>query len=307
MKKPFLIFCILFVFSLGIPCSRDRSENFSVLRGPYLGQKPPGMTPEVFAPGIISKRLSVHSAALFSPDGNEVYWTVMNDPDPFRILFMKRENNVWSRPEEVPFSGAADDTNPFFSAEGKTLFFKSTRGDVIALWKTEREKGTWSDPKNLGSPFSNQGLAWQASVTREGVIYFVKSTGVIGSHDIYRAGIENGAYGPAEKIASPVNSDIDDWQVFIDPDEEYIIFGRWQPSNPQKQNGLYISFKMKNGSWSKPVNLGKEINGDHGAYWPSVTTDKKYLFFVSDMDNGHWHYDVYWVDARIIEELKSGK
>jgi len=29
-------------------------SDFPILKGPYLGQKPPGMTPEIFAPGIIS-------------------------------------------------------------------------------------------------------------------------------------------------------------------------------------------------------------------------------------------------------------
>lgn len=44
-----------FVFSsvLGFSgCSAQ--EEFPVLTGPYLGQEPPGMTPEIFAPGIIS-------------------------------------------------------------------------------------------------------------------------------------------------------------------------------------------------------------------------------------------------------------
>lgn len=29
-------------------------EDFPVLKGPYLGQKPPGMTPDIFAPGFVS-------------------------------------------------------------------------------------------------------------------------------------------------------------------------------------------------------------------------------------------------------------
>jgi hypothetical protein len=30
------------------------AESFPVLRGPYLGQTPPGATPEAFAPGVVS-------------------------------------------------------------------------------------------------------------------------------------------------------------------------------------------------------------------------------------------------------------
>jgi predicted small lipoprotein YifL len=41
----------------------------------YLGQNPPGKTPRVFAPGIISVDANFeHSAAVFSPDHCEVFW-----------------------------------------------------------------------------------------------------------------------------------------------------------------------------------------------------------------------------------------
>lgn len=300
MKKLIWIISVMLISATN---SFAQQKEFPKLTGPYLGQKPPGMTPEMFAPGIISKRLSVHSSPCFSPDKKEVYWTVMNNQEPMRIVFMKEENGFWTQPQKVSFTGEAADANPFFSTNGRILFFKSLRGNISALWKTERENGTWSDPQNLGSPFSSTGLAWQASVTRDGVIYFVKSTSGFGSHDIYKARRKNRTYGLAEKIAPPVNSTVDDWQVFIEPDEEYIIFGRYQkPNHPL--NGLYVSFLNKNGNWTEPIRMGKEINGDHGAYWPYVSPDKKYLFFVSDMDNGNWHYDVYWVNAKIIEELK---
>ena len=34
--------------------SKEKTNDWPVLKGPYIGQKPPGMTPEIFAPGIIS-------------------------------------------------------------------------------------------------------------------------------------------------------------------------------------------------------------------------------------------------------------
>ncbi|MFC1639236.1 hypothetical protein ACFL3B_00565 [Gemmatimonadota bacterium] len=46
--------------------------------GPYLGQTPPGNTPEIFAPGIISTGMNEVEAA-FSPDGTELYKTL--DPN----------------------------------------------------------------------------------------------------------------------------------------------------------------------------------------------------------------------------------
>ena len=45
------------------------------LDGPYLGQDPPGLEPEVFAPGIVSTRWGQEFGITFSPDGKEVYFT----------------------------------------------------------------------------------------------------------------------------------------------------------------------------------------------------------------------------------------
>ena len=56
-----------------------QQSNFPTLKGPYLGQKPPGNEPELFAPGILTDIYREHSATKFTPDGEEVFWTrVMN-------------------------------------------------------------------------------------------------------------------------------------------------------------------------------------------------------------------------------------
>jgi Tol biopolymer transport system component len=52
-------------------------DDFPILKGPYLGQKPPGMTPEIFAPGIVSTGLDELNS-VFSPDGDEFYFCVRN-------------------------------------------------------------------------------------------------------------------------------------------------------------------------------------------------------------------------------------
>ena len=52
MKYNYLIFLL---FSILAFSSKSYSrDELPILQGPYLGQKPPGLTPEVFAPGIVS-------------------------------------------------------------------------------------------------------------------------------------------------------------------------------------------------------------------------------------------------------------
>ncbi len=68
-----------------------------VLKGAYLGQDPPGMEPEIFAPGIISTGESEGCSA-FSPDGKEFIFNKFRDSKTF-IYIMKETEGGWSKPK----------------------------------------------------------------------------------------------------------------------------------------------------------------------------------------------------------------
>ena len=46
-----LLCAVLVACAPPAPSDTERFGEFPELRGPYLGQNPPGLTPEVFAPG----------------------------------------------------------------------------------------------------------------------------------------------------------------------------------------------------------------------------------------------------------------
>jgi len=54
---------------------------------------------------------------------------------------------------------------------------------------------------------------------------------------------------------------------------------------------------MRDGSWSQAFDLGSRLNLPGGKMLATISADGKYLFFCN-------REDIYWVDARIIEELK---
>ena len=78
MKKIILIICLLQAAAISI---NARLAEFPKLTGPYLGQKPPGMIPEIFAPGIISQEEFIEFKGAFSPDGKEYYFYRHSLPD----------------------------------------------------------------------------------------------------------------------------------------------------------------------------------------------------------------------------------
>ncbi|UCE22145.1 MAG: PD40 domain-containing protein, partial [Candidatus Aminicenantes bacterium] len=92
-----ILLCIIFLFF-----SYAQQDDFPILKGPYLGQKPPGMTPEVFAPRIISTTEYTELGCTFSPDGKEFYFTRFT-PDR-NIWVCRLKDEVWQKPEPASFN-----------------------------------------------------------------------------------------------------------------------------------------------------------------------------------------------------------
>lgn len=119
---------IIVVLSMGLVCLlgilHAAQDETPVLRGPYLGQAPPGMTPKIFAPGIVSTGFNEHIAS-FTPDGRELFFRMLGAPHGV-TLHMKEEQGVWTKLQTAPFSGRYDAPGAL-SPDGKYLFFSSLR------------------------------------------------------------------------------------------------------------------------------------------------------------------------------------
>jgi TolB protein len=281
--------------------------RFPILEGDYLGQKPPADRAELFGLGIISSIWGLHSTAVFSPDGNEVYWApMMTFPGEIYsrggLLTMKRVKGRWTAPAWVPFSGPdGEDDVPFFSADGKRMYFVSRRplpGETGAgsekIWSVDRAAAGWSQPRPLDEAVNSQQMHWQFSLDRSGNLYFPSAVpGGFGMDDVYVARITAGNYQKPVNLGEPINSAAGESTPFIAPDGSYLIYSR--------QYDLWVSFRGADGAWSAPVKLGPEVNSPEVELCPMVTADGKYLFFLSQRD-GESH--VYWVSATVIEKAQ---
>ena len=95
-------------------------DDFPALSGPYLGQKPPGMTPEVFAPGVVS-RDGIQMKLTMTADGSEILYTE-RDPATNAVSFIirRRTGDSWSEPVVLPYSREYMEIEPSLSPDGKT-------------------------------------------------------------------------------------------------------------------------------------------------------------------------------------------
>lgn len=273
-------------------------ENFLVLKGPYLGQKPPGDTPKLFGPGIISN-CDLHSSVYFSPDGKEVYFSKIDDS--WNIMFMKEVNGRWTQPRFL-WKGLT----PFLSPDGTKLYFSTEEWD---LWIMERSTHGWTEPKNLGPVVNFAGRQDGPSVTNDGTLYY--STMYRGAKGIVRSKFIDGQYSEPEVMEDGINIGQHEAFPFISPDESYIIFSSFRRGSIGLGD-LYISFRRDDDTWTEPKNMGPKINSEAKDRFPYVSPDGRYFFFnssrVSKLNEKRipdGPGNVYWVDARVIEDLKS--
>lgn len=278
----------------------------------YIGQKPPGNVAELFAPGIVSTSSYEHSSPAFSPDGTVVLWTVVDSEYRGSLLEMKYENGKWSKPARPSFADStADDYYPSFSADGSKLFFSSRRklppgypqGGDIRIWEVERNKNDWGKPVPFDTAIS-KGHEFAHSVSNKGVMYFSSAPAGGITFNIMRSAMINRRNTEPTLLPYSVNSlDYEDGP-FIAPDESFLIF---ESQRPEGYLGLYISFRDKKGQWGIPVNMGPGINSGKGERFAKLSPDGKYLFFGSfrNSSTDSRGADIYWIDAKIIDELKK--
>jgi ankyrin repeat protein len=271
--------------------------------GEYFGQELPGLTPVLFAPGIISTREFNERDVTFSPDISEFYFTqwARTPRRKMTIMVATQENDKWTEPTTAPFSGKYADAEAFIDHTGKRIFFISRRpqpGDSTAgsweIWYANRTGTDWNEPQTLASIFKG---CFYPTLTSEGTLYFTSAT-----NDLYSSRFVEGKYLQPESLGNSVNTPADEYNMYVAPDERFIIF---TSSGRQEDFGggdLYISFRDEKGGWTDVKNMGASINSSFHEYCPSFSPDGKYFFFTSDKAGTE---DIYWVDAKIIEQLKK--
>lgn len=293
---------LLMVFLLG---GKTGSDN---LCGVYLGQKPPGNIPVVFAKGIVSTEKNEHSPAIFSKDGNELFWSYY-DKGEHVIMYMQQKDGVWTKPSKFVYGAKFKDGNPFFSSDwSKIIFHSGRRGDRkdgsmnIDFWYIDKTVGKWNKAKMIAFPPNDDQWQLYGCQAASGNFYYTSKT-VEKSRNflLYFSKFNGKTWEKGEPMAEMFNKSTVNWTPYVSPDESYIIFSSDRAGTGESYDecDLYISFKDSNGKWKEPVNMGDKINTDKIERFPWVSPDEKYLFFVRGFG------DVYWVSTDIIDQLKK--
>ncbi len=277
MKKPGML--LLFTLVCAVTASAQDTILFN----------DPPQTPQLLAPGIINTSMGERDFAL-SPDGTELFYTLQAGQGLFQTLIRRTYlgNGTWTAPEIAPFAGNYSDLEPAFTADGNRLYFSSNRPSTgrepkdFDIWYVDKTNGIWGQPQNAGSAINTAADEFFPSVVKDGSLYFTANykTG-IGKEDIYRAQWKNNGFEKPIALDTAVNSISWEFNAFVSPTEDFIIFSSFGRKDEKGGGDLYISRKNKYGKWQPAQNL-EELNSPRLDYSPFVNPSGNILFFTSE-------------------------
>ncbi len=255
----------------------------------YLAQSPPtsSIPKRFFLP--VSPQSFYGERIAISNDGKEIFYTVIRSYYPTAgdtIKYFKYSNNKWTGPFNL-FNGYLA---PALSLTGDTIYLMNN--SIIAQTEYSVRYGeSWSTPRRM---LNNLNWAHYLQVTNSGN-YYVSSipNPTIGNTDWCRV-FMTGTDTNAVSLGLPVCNAYPNYDFFVARDESFMILAR---------DGLHISFRKNNGSWTNPKSLDSTINFGLSMWGPYVTSDNKYLFYTTGTNPNYSDTYIYW--SRIDGKMDS--
>lgn len=201
--------------------------------------------------------------------------------------------------------------NPVISPDGRTLFFgrknhpanrygvkgSETISGSQDIWFSEKVGDTWSTARRLSEVLNRDQYNTILSISPDGQTILLKGAYVNGTYETRGFSISNKT---TAGWTVPVKVDIPGYEQMSKGKNEYgyltmdgkailLAFARKKNS---EDDDLYVSF-FEDGHWTRPLELGDEINTKYSETTPFLSADGKTLYFSSDRPGGQGSQDIY--------------
>ena len=252
------------------------------------------------------------SGPSLSADGRTLYF-VSDGPGYVglpKIFTSNRQDGQWSAPqlldipqETEPFAFRA---SPCISYDGQTLYFTRAvvSGIYVArtrIWASHRLSGGWSAPEDLGDvvnfPDASR-VTSDPSISADGHTLFFSSDrpGGYGQTDLWMSRTVDGVWTEPMNLGPDINSASNDAEPSITPDGRTLYFTSDRPGGVGSAD-IWVSHFDGN-AWSKPKNLGPDLNSPGADREPEISKNGRTLMFTGIRAGGHGLSDLW--EARTI-------
>lgn len=205
----------------------------------------------------------------------------------------------------------AEESLPLYSPDGRLYFVRTLHDGNIGgkmagqdIWYTQLEDSThWSSPTNNIDPLNNVFNNGVVGVADSGRTLYLNGT--YSNKFEYQLGLsvskfEEGEWSRPKRIRIKGFNPKSPYLTFHVNDEAGIMVMSYGSKDDPKNEDLYVSFREKDFTWSKPKSLGIELNTDSAEFSPFLSDDGRTLYFSSNGHGGLGGVDVF-VTTRLDE------
>lgn len=262
----------------------------------------------------------------FTADDNTLLYTrlVIDDMAVYGVQedFYVSTNNgdgwEYAQPISSSINSVYNEGAPTLSADGQYLIFTAcqsvdgTYGGTregygsCDLFFSQKIGSHWSRPINMGGNINTSNWESQPCFSADGTtLYFIRAVKTYDGNknsDIYVSTLgDDGYWGVPVRLPDNINTQGQEASVMIHPDGQTLYFSS---DGHEGMGGLdiYMSRRMKDGSWGDPVNLGYPINTYGAENSLLVSTKGDIAIFASDREGGFGELDLYYFE--LPEEFK---
>lgn len=170
----------------------------------------------------------------------------------YRLLSTRCQSGAWSKPAPLPFAAPlpALDADPFLTADGKRLYYISTRHnpkqDDFDIYAVDRlPDGAWSRPARLPEPVNSSASELLPRQDAHGRLYFGSArAGGLGQGDIYVATQDASGAWQVSNVGAPVNTDAFEYEADISRDGKTMVV----VAHRTNRSHLYL-YRSQSGRW----------------------------------------------------------
>lgn len=170
--------------------------------------------------------------ASVSPDGQRIVWGTSEragSPGSYDLWQATKRDGRWADPKPLAIDTAAKEFDPFFSADGKWLYFFSDRAGGFGgddLYRAEvLADGGFGTPENLGAGVNGKGNEWAPATTNDGqhLLFASDGFGGAGGHDLLMAHWDGKAFVDPKPVPG-INTAGDEFDATWIEDGKAIVY-----------------------------------------------------------------------------------
>jgi outer membrane protein OmpA-like peptidoglycan-associated protein/tetratricopeptide (TPR) repeat protein len=156
------------------------------------------------------------------------------------------------------------------------------------------------EPRNMGDSINSPVSEYYPTITLDGK-NFIFTRRLDRNEDFFGASLEGNSWTKARGLTGNINSSFSEGAQNISQDGQILIFTGCNFPEGMGSCDLYISYLTPDG-WSTPENLGFIINTESWESAPSLSPDKRDLYFASNRPGGYGASDIY-----VCRRLPNGR